>query len=106
MSVSLTHRRRKVSAMLMPPALTQRTTWRTPAVIAVCGCLIGMMTFGPRSTLGFFLTPLSQAHGWGRDVFALAIAVQNLLWGLGQPSAFARARHRARCGDRRAGARA
>ena len=74
--------------MLMPPALAQRTmTWRTPAVIAVCGCLIGMMTFGPRSTLGFFLTPLSQANGWGRDVFALALAVQNLLWGLGQPLA-------------------
>ena len=73
--------------MLMPPALAQRTTWRTPAVIVVCGCLIGMMTFGPRSTLGFFLTPLSQAHGWGRDVFALAIAVQNLLWGIGQPLA-------------------
>jgi MFS family permease len=73
--------------MLMPPALAQRTTWRTPAVIAVCGCLIGMMTFGPRSTLGFFLTPLSQANGWGRDVFALALAVQNLLWGLGQPFA-------------------
>ncbi|MBV8754426.1 MAG: MFS transporter [Hyphomicrobiales bacterium] len=73
--------------MLMPPAPTQRTTWRTPAVIVVCGCLIGMMTFGPRSTLGFFLTPLSQAHGWGRDVFALAIAVQNLLWGVGQPFA-------------------
>jgi MFS family permease len=79
---------RKRTAMLMPPALAQRTmTWRTPAVIAVCGCLIGMMTFGPRSTLGFFLAPLSQAHGWGRDVFALALAVQNLLWGLGQPLA-------------------
>ncbi|HML14631.1 MAG TPA: MFS transporter [Xanthobacteraceae bacterium] len=73
--------------MLMPSVPVQRTTWRTPTVIAVCGCLIGMMTFGPRSTLGFFLTPLSQAHGWGRDVFALAIAVQNLLWGLGQPLA-------------------
>ncbi|HEV3397575.1 MAG TPA: MFS transporter [Xanthobacteraceae bacterium] len=73
--------------MLMPAVSAQRLTWRTPAVIAVCGCLIGMMTFGPRSTLGFFLTPLSQAHGWGRDVFALAIAVQNLLWGLGQPLA-------------------
>jgi MFS family permease len=84
----LTNRlQRRRTAMLMPPTLAQRTTWRTPAVIAVCGCLIGMMTFGPRSTLGFFLTPLSQAHGWGRDVFALAIAVQNLLWGLGQPLA-------------------
>jgi MFS family permease len=74
-------------AMLVPPAPAQRITWRTPAVIAVCGCLIGMITFGPRSTMGFFLTPLSQANGWGRDVFALAIAVQNLLWGLGQPLA-------------------
>jgi MFS family permease len=87
MSVNLTHPSQGNIAMLMPPVLTQRTTWRTPAVIAVCGCLIGMMTFGPRSTLGFFLTPLSQANGWGRDVFALALAVQNLLWGLGQPFA-------------------
>jgi MFS family permease len=73
--------------MLVPPAPAQRFTWRTPAVIVVCGCLIGMLTFGPRSTLGFFLTPLSQANGWGRDVFALALAMQNLLWGLGQPLA-------------------
>jgi len=88
MSVTLTHPSWGNIAMLMPPALAQRTTtWRTPAVIAVCGCLIGMMTFGPRSTLGFFLTPLSQANGWGRDVFALALAVQNLLWGIGQPLA-------------------
>jgi MFS family permease len=73
--------------MLMPAAPALRLTWRTPAVIAVCGCLIGMITFGPRSTMGFFLTPLSQSNGWGRDVFALAIAVQNLLWGVGQPLA-------------------
>jgi len=46
-----------------------------------------MISFGPRSSLGFFLTPLSDAHNWGRDVFALAVAVQNLLWGIGQPFA-------------------
>ncbi len=63
------------------------TGWRTPAVILVCGCLIAMLTFGPRSAFGFFLTPMSNAHGWGREVFALAFAVQNLLWGLGQPIA-------------------
>ena len=65
--------------------------WRTPAVIVICGCLIAMISFGPRSSLGFFLTPMSQANGWGRDVFALAIAVQNLLWGMGQPFAGAMA---------------
>jgi MFS family permease len=62
-------------------------TWRTPAVIILCGCLISLIGFGPRSAFGFFLTPMSQANGWGRDVFALAFALQNLLWGLGQPFA-------------------
>jgi MFS family permease len=61
--------------------------WRTPAVVVVCGCLIAMMSFGPRSSLGFFLAPLSQSNHWGRDVFALALAIQNLLWGIGQPFA-------------------
>jgi MFS family permease len=61
--------------------------WRTPVVIVLCGCLISMLSFGPRSTLGLFLTPQSQANGWGRDVFGLAIAIQNILWGIGQPLA-------------------
>jgi MFS family permease len=59
--------------------------WRTPLVIIICGCLIGMLTFGPRSTFGFFLQPMSREFSWGRDVFGLAVAIQNLLWGIGQP---------------------
>jgi MFS family permease len=61
--------------------------WRTPIVVVVCGCLIAMVAFGPRSSLGFFLTPMSQEHHWGRDVFSMALAIQNLLWGIGQPFA-------------------
>jgi MFS family permease len=61
--------------------------WRTPAFVVVCGCLIAMISFGPRSSLGFFLAPLSQANHWGRDVFSVALAIQNLLWGIGQPFA-------------------
>src|SRR5947209_3436729 len=61
--------------------------WRSPLVIILCGCLISLLGFGPRSAFGFFLTPMSQANGWGRDVFALAFALQNLLWGIGQPFA-------------------
>jgi MFS family permease len=61
--------------------------WRTPIVVVICGCLIAMIAFGPRSSLGFFLTPMSQEHHWGRDVFSLALAIQNLLWGIGQPFA-------------------
>src|SRR4029077_15843431 len=61
--------------------------WRTPLVIIVCGCVIGLLSFGPRSSLGFFVQPMSREFSWGRDVFGLALAVQNLLWGLGQPIA-------------------
>ena len=68
-------------------APSKLVSWRTPAVLIACGCVIAVISFGPRSTLGFFLTPLSSANGWGRDVFGLALAIQNLLWGLGQPFA-------------------
>ena len=61
--------------------------WRTPLVIIVCGCAIALLSFGPRSSLGFFIQPMSRELSWGRDVFGLALAVQNLLWGLGQPIA-------------------
>jgi MFS family permease len=61
--------------------------WRTPLVIIVCGCVIALLSFGPRSSLGFFVQPMSREFSWGRDVFGLALAVQNLLWGLGQPVA-------------------
>jgi MFS family permease len=61
--------------------------WRTPLVILLCGCLIGMISFGPRSTFGFFLTPMTAANGWGRDVYALALAIEMLLWGASQPFA-------------------
>src|SRR6202158_756230 len=62
-------------------------TWRTPLVIIICGCAIALLSFGPRSSLGFFIQPMSREFSWGRDVFGLAFAVQNLLWGLGQPVA-------------------
>jgi MFS family permease len=61
--------------------------WRTPMLIIGFGCLISLISFGPRSALGFFLTPMSSANHWGRDVFAFALALQNLLWGIGQPFA-------------------
>ena len=66
---------------------TAAVGWRTPIVVVICGCLIAMIAFGPRSSLGFFLTPMSQEHHWGRDVFSIALAIQNLLWGIGQPFA-------------------
>src|SRR3954466_1969631 len=63
------------------------SSWRTPLVIIICGCVIALLSFGPRSSLGFFIQPMSREFSWGRDVFGLALALQNLLWGLGQPIA-------------------
>src|SRR5437868_1156024 len=68
------------------PAFTV-SAWRTPLVIIVCGCAIALLGFGPRSSFGFFIQPMSREFAWGRDVFGLALALQNLLWGLGQPFA-------------------
>lgn len=61
--------------------------WRTPLIVILAGCAISLISFGPRSATGLFMQPISDAHGWGRDVFALAFAFQNLLWGIGQPIA-------------------
>jgi MFS family permease len=67
--------------------LSSTRNWRTPLVVIACGCLIALLGFGPRSTLGFFVQPMSREFSWGRDVFGLALAIQNLMWGLGQPVA-------------------
>ncbi len=73
--------------MSIATAPVKLASWRTPAVLIAFGCIIAVISFGPRSSLGFFLTPLTSANNWGRDVFGLALAIQNLLWGLGQPFA-------------------
>jgi MFS family permease len=61
--------------------------WRTRNVVIVAGCLIALITFGARTSFGLFTEPLSALRGWDRETFALAIAIQNLLWGIGQPFA-------------------
>lgn len=61
--------------------------WQAPGFVILCGCMIALVAFGPRSIMGLFIEPLSVDRGWGRDVFALAIAFQNLLWGAGGPVA-------------------
>ncbi len=61
--------------------------WRSLPVILVCGCGIALLSFGPRSIMGLFLAPMTEARGWTREIFGLSIAIQNLLWGIGQPFA-------------------
>ena len=56
-----------------------------PWLIIAAGCLIAALTFGPRSAMGFFQLPMLEDTGWSRTDFGLAMAIQNLMWGLGQP---------------------
>ena len=59
----------------------------SPELVVGAGCLIALITFGPRAAAGLFQLPMSAEYGWGREVFSLAIAIQNLLWGVGAPFA-------------------
>ncbi len=58
---------------------------RIPLLIVICGCLIAALGFGPRSAMGFFQLPMLEEKGWDRTTFGLAMAIQNIFWGLGQP---------------------
>ena len=61
--------------------------WRTPGMILGAGALALGLAVGIRHGFGLFMQPVSMANGWGREVFAFAIAVQNLIWGAAQPFA-------------------
>src|SRR5690606_9043858 len=71
----------------------------TVAPVLIAGCLIIMVSFAIRAAFGVFQLPVAQEFGWPRAEFSLAIAVQNLAWGIGQPVFGAIAE---RFGDRRA----
>ena len=64
-----------------------RFDWRAPALVMTAACAIAVVGFGARSIFGLFLEPMSAARGWGRETFALALAIQNLAWGASLPVA-------------------
>ncbi len=66
---------------------TVAARWRTTTAVIVAGCVITIFVIGVRAGFGLFLEPISSEFGWGREVFALSMAIQNLVWGLGQPFA-------------------
>jgi MFS family permease len=59
--------------------------WRTPTVVLVCGGIILTLAMGTRQGFGLFLQPMTLDHGWSRETFAFAMALQNLIWGVAQP---------------------
>jgi MFS family permease len=59
--------------------------WRHCGWMLLGSSLILALSLGVRHAFGLFLPPMSAEFGWGREVFAFAIALQNLVWGLIQP---------------------
>jgi len=55
--------------------------------VVVCACVLLAINFGMRASFGFFMEPISSHFGYGREVFAFALALQNLCWGLFAPAA-------------------
>ena len=74
-----------------------KTPLFTPVLIV--GCIIIMISFSVRAAFGVFQIPIAEEFGWLRTEFSLAIAIQNLAWGIGQPLFGAMAE---KLGDRRA----
>jgi predicted MFS family arabinose efflux permease len=68
-------------------ATSSRHDWRTPLVVLVASGIVLSLSLGIRHGFGLFLQPMSADLGWGRETFALAMAVQNLVWGATQPFA-------------------
>ena len=64
---------------------TARADWRTPTLVLVASGVIITLAMGIRHSFGLFLQPMSADLHWGRQTFALAIAIQNLVWGASQP---------------------
>jgi MFS family permease len=64
-------------------SVSSNTRLFTPLLIA--GALILMVNFGIRASFGVFQIPIAAEFGWPRSDFSLAIAIQNLAWGFGQP---------------------
>ncbi len=60
---------------------------RSPTSVLIASCVILCIGFGVRSSFGLFLQPMSIDNGWGRETFSIAMAIQNLIWGLLGPFA-------------------
>jgi MFS family permease len=53
--------------------------------ILICGALIVTLSMGIRHSFGLWLQPITMAHGWTREQYSLAMAIQNLVWGAAGP---------------------
>ncbi|HXF65705.1 MAG TPA: MFS transporter [Burkholderiales bacterium] len=67
--------------------MTAQSNWRTPLVVLIASGAILTLSLGTRHSFGLYLQPMTFDLGWSRQTFALALAIQNLVYGLGAPFA-------------------
>ena len=69
-------------------SVADRSPWYFhPPVIIVAGCIVAIISFGARATMGLFTHPISEFYQWNREIYGFAMALQNLMWGVFQPIA-------------------
>jgi MFS family permease len=61
--------------------------FRKPIFVLIAGSILLALAFGIRHSFGIFLISISEKNQWGREVFAMGLAFQNLMWGIWQPFA-------------------
>ena len=64
-----------------------RHWYYAPVIVIIAGCMVAIVNFGVRTSFGLFTGPISETHAWPRETYSLAMALQNLLWGLATPLA-------------------
>ena len=62
-----------------------QSNWRTPLAILICGGIILTISLGTRHTFGLYLQPMTLDLSWSRETFAIALALQNIVYGIATP---------------------
>jgi len=65
--------------------MSDSTSPRTATLLLVCGSIVVSLSLGIRHTFGLFMQPMTMDLAWSREAFSFAIALQNLMWGVGGP---------------------
>ncbi len=83
----MAHQKARIDAVRLLSDIVQMTKTRAPLItpVLVAGCLIILISFAIRASFGVFQIPIATEFNWPRAEFSLAIAIQNLAWGIGQP---------------------
>jgi|GEM_PF-9809 MFS family permease len=79
--------RGRASGSIAGPGDMGEVNMRLAYLALIMGGIIAALAFGIRSGFGLYLGPISIEFGYGREVFALSLAIQNLVWGIAQPFA-------------------